>query len=83
MLCVPKCSKNIFMMIYLQQDVMAPPTSSTPTSRCGSAQLENNTEGKYTNPSTPTTPINQGNGMPGYPHQIPPQSPQSSHNSSG
>lgn len=64
------------------QDVMAPPTSSTPTSRCGSAQLDS-TEGKYTNPPTPTTPSNQGNAMPGYPHQIPPQSPQSSLNSSG
>ncbi|CAH1391306.1 unnamed protein product [Nezara viridula] len=67
---------------HSSQDVMAPPTSSTPTSRCGSAQLDS-TEGKYTNPPTPTTPSNQGNAMPGYPHQIPPQSPQSSLNSSG
>ncbi|KAF6212543.1 hypothetical protein GE061_013068 [Apolygus lucorum] len=65
-----------------QPDVMAPPTSSTPTSRCGSAHLENG-EGKYTNPPTPTTPSNQGNAMPGYPLQIPPQSAQSSRNSSG
>ncbi|BES99664.1 tet methylcytosine dioxygenase [Nesidiocoris tenuis] len=63
-----------------QADVMAPPTSSTPTSRCGSAQLENG-EGKYTNPPTPSTPSNQGNAMPGYPQT--PQSLQSSRNSSG
>ncbi|XP_014246962.1 DNA N6-methyl adenine demethylase isoform X2 [Cimex lectularius] len=65
-----------------QDQVMAPPTSTTPTSRCGSAQLENS-DGKYTNPPTPTTPNNQGNAMPGYPLQMPPQSAQSSHNSSG
>lgn len=75
-------TRTIILCTCYVQDVMAPPTSTTPTSRCGSAQLENN-EGKYTNPPTPTTPSNQGNAMPGYPLQMPPQSAQSLHNSSG
>lgn len=89
--------KYICYNFFVSQDVnMAPPPSTTPSSRCSSVHLENNTDSvgnktpnNYSNTGNATAqPVtvsdnNSGNAMPGYLPQQPPQLQQSSHNSSG
>lgn len=82
----------------LQEVSMAPPQSTTPSSRCSSVHMEsssadtvgNKTPTSYSGPPSNSTaqavtvPANNpGNVMPGYPPPQPPQLQQSLHNSSG